>query len=430
MKLTDIIDIQISRETAAVARAAFNIPMFLATHTAFSERAKEYTSLEAVGEDFSTTSPVYIAAQRAFAQQLRPTRIVVGRRQVDSVVGSISSVANNTEYTLTINGKDYSYTSDASATDTEIVAGLEAEFALDPVTGVTFTDNGDGTFDVEVTTPGTGWSIKATSNIALTNNVATETYVDALAKVISENDTWYGLVADTHVEADVLALAADVESRKKIYGVSSSDAGIITNSTTDLASKLKDLGYQRTWVIYHPLAGEVYPEMALMAYQMQEQPGSNSWAYKTLTGVPVTRLTDSQSAYAVAKNVFTYEEIGAISATTNGKMIGGEWVDVMVFVDWLESRMRERLWFILVNSKKIPYTNAGLTRIESEVRAQLQEGIRFGGISEDVPYTVFIPNANEVDPNLRAARRAEGVTFEARISGAIHFVGIRGTVTV
>ena len=36
--LTDIIDIQISRETTAVSRAAFNIPMFLATHANFTER--------------------------------------------------------------------------------------------------------------------------------------------------------------------------------------------------------------------------------------------------------------------------------------------------------------------------------------------------------------------------------------------------------
>lgn len=65
-------------------------------------------------------------------------------------VVDVSNVANNTTYTVTINGEAVSYTSDGSATEDEITAGLKADF--DTITELTdiasCTDNGDGTITV------------------------------------------------------------------------------------------------------------------------------------------------------------------------------------------------------------------------------------------------------------------------------------------
>jgi hypothetical protein len=102
----------------------------------------------------------------------------------------------------------------------------------------------------------------------------------------------------------------------------------------------------------------------------------------------------------------------------------------MVFVDWLEARMSERIWFRLANSKKIPYTQAGATIIETEVRAQLREGQRAGGIDEKSAPVVITPDVLTISQNARAGRNFEGMKFEARLAGAIHFVKIAGTVTV
>lgn len=102
----------------------------------------------------------------------------------------------------------------------------------------------------------------------------------------------------------------------------------------------------------------------------------------------------------------------------------------MVFVDWLEAKMTERIWFRLANSKKIPYTRKGATILETEVRAQLAEGVRSGGIADDTPYTVITPDVLSISQNARANRSFEGMKFEARLAGAIHFVKIQGTVTV
>lgn len=428
--LTDIIDIVISRETTAVSRAAFNIPMFLATHTAFSERAREYTSITAVAADFSSTSNVYKAASAFFGQTIKPPKIVVGRRQVDGVDGSIATVANSTLYTVTINGTVFSFTSDASATATEIVAGLKAAYDAAPISGITFVNNLDGTFDLDISPAGTAWSVKASSNITLTNETPTETYVAALAAVELVNNNWYALTCDSHVQADVEALAAAVEARKKIYGTSTQDTAVKTTGTTDVAAVLNAAGYQRTFVLYSAEANSKFPECAWIGGQLPEAPGSNTWKFKTLAGITFDTLTDTESTNIKNKKANTYERIGGVNITTEGTMSGGEFVDVMIFVDWLEARMRERIFFRLVNTKKIPYTKSGTTIIENEIRAVLAEGIAIGGLSDNPRPTVSMPDVLTTDPNLRATRTYGDIVFTGRLQGAIHFIDIRGTVSV
>lgn len=316
---------QISRETSAVSRAGFNTPLFIATHSNFKERVRVYSSIEAVAEDFNAGSVVYTAASRMFGQELRPSQIMIGRRQIDQFTASITNVTASTQYSVTINGIPYTYTSDETPTAAEIAAGLKASYEISPLTGVTFTDNLDGTFIVASTGD---WSFKTGQNISATASPSTESWVDTLAAVEAENSGWFGLTTETHFETDVLALAAAIEARKKVYGVSTQDADAPTTSTLDIGSQLKALGYDKTFVIFSEKADTEYPECALMAYQLQEQPGSNTWAYKDLTGVTVSKLSSTASTNLANKNIITFEEIGGVRATTEGKMAGGEYVDL------------------------------------------------------------------------------------------------------
>ena len=60
--LNNIVDVTITRETRTIQRASFSIPCFIAEHTIFAERAKEYTSLaDILSAGFATTSAVYKA---------------------------------------------------------------------------------------------------------------------------------------------------------------------------------------------------------------------------------------------------------------------------------------------------------------------------------------------------------------------------------
>lgn len=426
-RLTDIIKIDISRETAAVAQTNFNIPLFISAHTNFSERARSYTSLTAVAEDFATTDTAYIAAQRFFGQELVPATIILGRRQIPGATISVNTVTVGATYTLTINDINFSYTAVATNTAVQIAAGLKAAYDVTPITGITVVDNLDGTLTITSTID---WSLKVSSLLTKANQPATETWANTLEAVQQADNSWYALTIESHVTADVLAIAAAIEAKKKVFGTSSAAADIKTAVTTDLFSQLKALGYQRTFGLFSELADTQFPECAWIGDQLQEQPGSNTWAYKTLTGVTVSVLSDTVSTNIKDKNGSTFETVGGIRSTIGAKMFGGEFIDVMVFVDWLEARMTERLWFRMTNSKKIPYTAAGAAIIESEIRAQLNDGIRAGGLADSPAPVVSVPDVLAVSLNLRAQRIFEGITFTARLAGAIHFVTIKGTVTV
>lgn len=428
-RLTDIIEIQISRETSAVAQTNFNVPAFISAHTNFAERARVYSSLLAVADDFASTDTAYIAAQKFFGQAIKPANIVIGRRQIPGATVNVLTVAPSVTYTLTVSGVGITYVSQALDTAILIAAGLKTAYDVTPVTGVTLTDNLDGTLtfaaDADV-----DWSLKVTNNLSKANAPATESWSASVVEVQNDNDTWYALAIESHNTLDVLEVAGVIEAKKKIFGTSSSAVDIKGVTDADLFSQLQALGYQRTFGMFSNDADTQFPECAWIGFQLQEQPGSNTWAYKNLTGVTVSKLSDTESVNIKAKNGNTYESIGGQSVTVGGKMFGGEFIDVMVFVDWLEARMTERLWFRMANSKKIPYTAAGATIIESEIRAQLNDGIRVGGLADNPSPVVRVPDVLSVAPNLRAQRIFEGIEFEARLAGAIHFVKIRGTVTV
>jgi len=424
--LTDIIQIDITRETAAVTQTNFNVPLFVSAHTKFAERARNYSSLTAVSEDFAVTDSAYIVAQKLFSQVLKPSQIVIGRRLVPSSTVSISAAAAGT-YTLTINETPFSYVATGVDTQITIAAAIKTAYDVTPITGVTVTDNLDGTLTIA---SAVGYSLAVTANMTQANSPATESWIDAINAVSLVNNTWYAVMIESHLEADVLAVAGMIEGMKKVFGTSSASLDVKTTSTTDTFSKLEALGYQRTFGVWSATADTEFPEAAWVGYQLQEQPGSNTWAYKALSGVTVSSLSDTESSNIQAKSASTYERVGGLNSTIGAKMFGGEWIDVIIFVDWLEARMKERLWSRLVNSKKIPYTAAGAAIIEAEIRAQLNDGIRVGGLAPVPAPVVVVPDVLSLSTNTRAQRIFEGITFSARLAGAIHFIKVQGTVTV
>lgn len=86
------------------------------------------------------------------------------------------------------------------------------------------------------------------------------------------------------------------------------------------------------------------------------------------------------------------------------------------------------MYFRLINKKKIPYTRAGFTLIEAEIRSVLAQGVQNGGIADDTPFTVITPDPLNIPQMTRTARQAGTFTFEARLAGAVDNVVVRGNV--
>ena len=425
-EIDQIVQITISRESTAVATASFNIPLILASFTNFSERARVYTDIDAVGEDFNATDKAYIIAQKLFGQSAVgavPPSIVIGRRQVDSAVLT-PVVADTTTYTVTVNGSPYSFTSGTGATATSIVTGLKA--AIGTPTGVIV--GGTSTLTLAPTTPGSAWSVSASTNVNQVNGASTEAMADALDAVSQVNSVWYGVVSDSHIQAEVVALSDAVASRRKIFGTSSQDAAVITTGTTDVAAVLDAKSASRTYGVYLPTADTEYPEAAWMGAQLPYTPGSNDWDFKRVSGVTVSGLSDTARANLRSKNMNMYTTVGGVNVMQDGNMFDGTPVDEVVGTDWLYARLQEQIYFRLINSLKIPMTNQGLVIIENEIRSVLSQAEANGLIARG--WTVTTPDVNDIPVTLRAARTAGVFQFRARLAGSVRRVLVNGFLSV
>lgn len=420
--LDDVVQVVIFDQTTAIATSSFQIPLVLATFTNFSERTRTYSNITQVGQDFASTSNAYIIASKLFGQSgvlgATPPSIVIGRRQVDEVTLT-PVVANNTTYTVTINGVEYEYTSDADATAAEITLGLDT--AIGSPTGITVTDN-LGTLTVEVTTPGTPWSIRVSSNLTQADVAPTETWVEALEAVEAENDTWYALVAETQVNADQEALSDAIQAREKIYGISSADTVAPTTGVTDIGYELNAKNNNRTFGVYLPTASTEFPEAAWIGSQLAVTPGANDWDFKRASGVTRAALTNTQITNLKNKNWNYYTRKAGVDIFQNGDMFGGAYIDTTIGKDWLKARIQEGVYFRLINTLKIPYTDAGFLMIENELRSVMSQAQTNGLI--DAGWTIQTPPVLSVPENLRAQRAAGVFVIKGRLQGSVRSVSV------
>lgn len=426
--LNDVVTVVIFDQTTAIATTSFNIPMVLGTFTNFSERTRTYTSIQGVAEDFNSTEAVYVIASKLFGQTgvlgAIPPSIVVGRRQVDEVTLT-PTVANNQTYTVTINDIEYTYTSDADATAAEITAGLATD--IGSPTGITVTDN-IGTLTVEVTTPGTAWSIRVSSNLTQVNTAPTETYVEALDAVDDENDAWYSIELDTHNAAVQEAVSDAVQAREKIFGISSADTVAPTTGQTDIGYILDAKNNNRTFGVYLPAADTEYPEGAWIGSQLAVTPGSNTWRYKRANGVTRATLSATQKTNLQNKNWNYYHRRAGVDVFETGKTFGGSYLDIVIGKDWLKARLQEAIYFRLINTLKIPMTDTGLLMIENEIRSVMSLAQSNGLV--DAGWTIETPPVLSIPPTLRAQRAAGVFVIRARLQGAVETVSLEVYLSV
>ena len=429
MSLKDIVNVTISRETKSVSRAGFSTINVLGIHRAFVELIKFYSNMTAVLLDFKSTDLEAVAAANIFSQSPTVTRLAISRRPTgDTAVVTVATVANSTLYTVTINGVAFTFTSDASATNMEIAAGLVTAIngGAEPVTA---TDNLDGTFDLVADVASVFYKCTVDSNLAV-SFTATGTVADNIAAIQQENDDWYALVMTDRTQANVEAAAAYIETVTKIFLTASADLDILNTTdaadTTTIAAVLKAAAYARSGVFYHANAATAFPEAALLGVILPLDPGSYTGAFKTLAGITVDTLTDTQKINALAKKVNIYVEVGGVNITREGTVAEGEYIDIIILVDWAQARITEGIFSVLVNAPKVPITDAGIASIEAAITTVLQLGVARGGFAEG--FTVSVPLAANISTADKAARTLNGVTFDAELTGAIHTVTVRGTV--
>jgi hypothetical protein len=277
--------------------------------------------------------------------------------------------------------------------------------------------------------------------------------VDALDDAVEANNNWYYLVfAPVNNAAaldDMKSIADWIETKTKVCGLVTKDATVITDSedATSIAAYLKSKGYARTYICYDAdcddsASSPQFINAGIASLISTWTPGSYTCKFKKLSGVAPSNLTSTQLTNAENKNVNTYISVAGRGMFQHGVVAEGEWIDTIVFCDWIKSQIEVNVFSALINNKKIPFDDVGIGIIESKISAALEAGISSGGFTqlqkdEDGNviggYVIMTPKASEISANDKNARKitsSNPIRFIGFLSGAIHAVTIQGSVTV
>jgi hypothetical protein len=445
-QLSDIIQITISRETQAIARASFGTPAIISefaeskTLTTF-DRYREYANLtEMLDDNWLSTDKEYLRANKIFSQNPKPTKVVIGRKKpatetVETWTEALTAIQVATQdwYAFTIDPTqkaevvfDIDFVSSNS-----IVATING-IVCDPVVFSTDQETTMGLLKTEIETHAglTDTIVTVGASPFRTMTIEKESGDITTATIVTTGGVTQPVATITFTEQDdILEAAAWAETQKKIFFLTDDDATIITAGTSDIPYQLEALNYDRSVSCYHPnlVSSDQFLAEAWVGKMLPKDPGSATWMFKSLSGITAVGLNSSQRTFALNKNCNIYTTTAGVDITENGKVASGEYIDIIRGIDWLESTIQETIYAELINVDKVPYTDEGIAIIEGLLAKALDEGIRQQVIAS---YTTTVPAVADISDQDKIARILPDVEFTAILSGAIHYVQINGVVTV
>ena len=244
--IDNVVKVEVVRQSNNVTVRDLETILALTKHTRFTEDEdyRIYESTTAMLEDgFLTTDTAYIAAQRIFAQDPRPSKVVVG-----------------------------------------VVK--------------------DG-----------------------------ETHVQALVRQQGAYNKFLYVITDADTDTEKEAIADYVETQSRMFYVfSDSNAATYTVATTDIFSKLKAKGYDRSFGIYtKDGVSNAMIEAAWVGRFSAEPIGSAIWIYKELDGIVADGYTATEESYLQSKNANYYTTVEDESVVFGeNKVVGGEYIDYLL----------------------------------------------------------------------------------------------------
>lgn len=264
--------------------------------------------------------------------------------------------------------------------------------------------------------------------------------------------SWYGLaIADTAalVDADVISVAGLIEasSLSRILAVTTGDVKALTASdTSNIGYKLKAAGYGRTFWQYSSSSkyaaisafGRAFTvnftgSNTTITLKFKQEPGIT---YETLT------LGQANAIDAINGNVFVYYQ-NDTAILQQGVMANGDFFDERHGLDWLQNYVQTNLFNLLYTSAtKIPQTDAGVTRLLTNVEQSMAQSATNGLVAPGVwnggpvgqlasgdtltkGYYVYAQPISEQAQADREKRKAPLIQVACKLAGAVHYADVQ-----
>ena len=204
---------------------------------------------------------------------------------------------------------------------------------------------------------------------------------------------------------------------------------------TDDSTSLTVSGINRT-VLFYVDATDDYPSpaAAFVGATAGQTVGSITYKNIIIKGIAPQSLTDTEINAIHTKGGITFVTKAGDNVTTEGKVAGGEYIDIIDSKDYIISNLQYRTQKLLNTSGKIPYDNNGIASLQSICENVLKDAYNNGIIAtndEGAPaYSVNYALRENSSATDIAARKYVGGAFTFTLAGSIHNVEIVGEIEI
>lgn len=240
----------------------------------------------------------------------------------------------------------------------------------------------------------------------------------------------------TNAWADVVALSNFIDGKNERFAIVGMAA--TPENVENAAEFKKKFGNSPRTIAFFSGTTQAEAEYGiggLVGAVGNETVGSVTWKFRKIGGVKPVDLTVTQIEKLHESNIFTYVTKAGLDQTSEGKTLGGEFVDALHGDDWVKASLETRLQQLLSNAKKITYDDAGIAQIDATVTAVLTDATNNGIISINPEtnagqFTVKTASRAQSSKEDIAQRNYNGLQFSYTRSGAIHTVKVNGQINI
>lgn len=291
-----------------------------------------------------------------------------------------------------------------------------------------------------------GLSTQASAPVA---GVAPEALVDGVAALINVSGDWYSAeLAETGVDTqsclDASALI-EAQDKKRVIGYTIMDTTVLDGTiTTDLASRLSDLEYRRSYCQFSSSSGQAIASFFARASTVNFEASNTTLTmkFKQEPGVVAEILTQGQAQTLRNKNcnVFVaYDNETAI--LQEGVVSSGAFFDEVHGLDWLENAIQTAVYNLLYTRPKVPQTDDGTNLICTTIAAVLSQSVTnslaapgrwnasgFGQLTDgdylSKGFYIYAPPVSSQSQADREARKSVPIQIAVKLAGAVHVVDV------
>ena len=278
---------------------------------------------------------------------------------------------------------------------------------------------------------------KAANTIFMQDNAPSKIAVCAASGTAA---TWLGDVENTGKSWRQLIVVTESETTTSISGTMTaiealSNKMYFADLAVDSTETITVSGINRT-VLFYCDATDDYPSPAAALVGATAGLSAGSFTYKNmiLKGIAPQALSDTKIDAIHTKGGITFVTKAGDNVTSEGKVAGGEYIDIIDSQDYIISNLEYQTQKTLNSMNKIPYDNNGIAILESVAVNVMRDAYNNGIIATNddgtAAYAVNYAKREDTAETDRATRRYIGGQFAFTLAGAIHTVEITGEIII